>query len=63
MTTQEKQMMIDYLRNGEEGDFVEDGVRMVEVTNMCGGRYLDKKGIQGLTSDELLCVKFLEYDD
>ena len=64
MTVQEKQMVTDYLRNGEEGDFVENDGRIAEVSCMCGGRYIfyDENGeLSGQADNELLCIKFLEH--
>ena len=29
-----------YLENGDEGDYVDNGERKVEVANLAGGRYL-----------------------
>ena len=64
MKVKEKQMVIDYLSNGEKGYFVENDGRIVEVSCMCGGRYIfyDENGeLSGQADNELLCIKFLEH--
>ena len=39
-TADEWNKTMEFLEKADEGDYVENGNRMVEVTNMAGGRYL-----------------------
>lgn len=56
--------IIEYLENAKKGDFIrndETGI-FVEVTNMCGGRYLvcDKYGEPiRQTDNEMIAYKYL----
>ena len=56
-----KEFVINYLENGDEGNFVECNGRVVEITNMCGGRYLclGNGDVSGQTNDVPTCVNFL----
>lgn len=40
LTAEEWSKTMEWLEKAEEGETVENGNRMVEVTNMAGGRYL-----------------------
>lgn len=40
LTTDEWNKTYEYLSNGKQGDYVEHEERVVEITNMAGGRYL-----------------------
>lgn len=63
MTKTERNEIIEYLQNGDEGDCVEINGRSVEITNMSGGRYLfrDEDGeVSGQADSELSCIKFLD---
>ena len=62
MTNTEWNMGIEFLMSGEEGDWAENNGKTVEVTNMCGGRYLmrDEDGeVSGLTDDIVVAMLFL----
>ena len=52
----------DFLANGDEGTFVREGDREVEVSNMVGGRYLlwEGRDVAGQTNDIDRCVQFLK---
>lgn len=63
MTIAERNNIIEYLANADEGECVEYDGRVVEVTNMSGGRYLffDEDGnVSGQADSELICIKFLK---
>ena len=63
MTIAERNNIIEYLTNADEGEYVEYDGRVVEVTNMSGGRYLffDEEGnVSGQADSELICIKFLK---
>lgn len=57
------EQVTDFLANGEEGHFVSnhDNGRTVEITNMCGGRYLCYDGgeVAKQTDDEAVAYGFL----
>ena len=58
----------NYLRNGEEGDFlINDNGYCVEVVDMCGGRYMMTHGVTGepmrLTDSVYEAVDFLINTD
>ena len=60
--------VVRYLENAEEGSFVENEETSVyiEVTNMCGGRYLvfDKNGeVIRQTDSAAIAFKYLKYGD
>lgn len=62
MTIAERNNIIEYLANADEGECVGYDGRVVEVTNMSGGRYLffDEEGnVSGQADSELICIKFL----
>ncbi len=62
MTNTEWNMGIEFLMSSEEGDWAENNGKTVEVTNMCGGRYLmrDEDGeVSGLTDDVVVAMLFL----
>ena len=40
LTPEEWYNGVMYLKHGELGDFIENGLRCAEVAEMCGGRYL-----------------------
>ena len=61
MTTYEKETTYDYLENAEVGDFVEYDGRVVEVTDMVGGRYLfiENGYVSGQADQTHYAIQFL----
>lgn len=61
MTTKEWNEGINYLMTAEEGDWISEGDRLVEVVNMCGGRFLcvDSEGVVYLTDAVSKAMSFL----
>ena len=51
-----------WLRNAEEGDWVENENRKIECVNMCGGKYMkfDEEGYVGLTDSVDDAIRFLK---
>lgn len=65
MTNKEWNAAIEWLENGEEGDYVENEGRTAEVVNMCGGRYLltDENGeVADLVDEAWRAVSYLRND-
>lgn len=63
MTVNEWNHVIKYLGNAECGDWVQNEKRMVEVVDMCGGKYLlldDEGEVAGLTDETWRAACFLE---
>lgn len=61
MTTYEKQIVYDYLETAKVGDFIKNDDRVVEVTDMAGGRYLFKENnyVCGQADQTHYAIKFL----
>lgn len=62
MKTREWNEGIRFLQTAEEGDYIEHNGRMVEVTEMCGGRFLltEYKEVCGLVDEEWRAMQFLK---
>lgn len=62
ITVKEWNMMLDYLMNGKEGDYVEYAERRVYIEDMAGGCYLlcDTDGVVGLTENMDKAILFLK---
>ena len=61
MTSREWNMGIEFLMSAEEGDWLAEADRRVEVVNMCGGRFLclDAEGVVILTDAVSRAMSFL----
>lgn len=63
MTAKEWNQGIEYLENGNIGWYIENDGRIIEITEMCGGRYLaynEQKEICGQTDEEWRAMSFLK---
>lgn len=61
MTSREWNEGINFLMSAEEGDWLAEDDRHVEVVNMCGGRFLclDTEGVVLLTDAVSRAMSFL----
>lgn len=61
MTNKEWNMGIDFLKNAEEGQWVEHNNRRVEIVSMIAGKFmlLDKSGFAGVVDEEWRAMEFL----
>lgn len=74
LTTEERDRVLEFLEKGHEGDSVDHEGRMVEISNMVGGRYLlyvreeytdilgnnrERWEVAGQADEEMSCLHFL----